>query len=269
MVNGRRRESPGPLLWRCALRSIMCGSAGIAASLVLLPLVAGCVCVGERVELTEVVTETESVALGEAETVDVTLDMSVGKLVLDGGADGLMDASFSYNVAQWRPRVEYSVVGSRGVLRITQPDAKGKTVPSGAENTWTLALAENVPLSLSLDMGVGQADLKLADIALTDLNVDHGVGALVIDLTGDRTDDLDVDIDGGVGEAILRVPEGVGVRVDGDMGIGSFRARGLTKRDGVFVNDAYGSTDATIDIRIDAGIGSIEIEVGRGGLASI
>ena len=193
----------------------------------------------------------------------------MGSLVIEGGAEDLLDASFSYNVAEWRPEIEYSKSGSRAVLRITQPEATGKRVPSGAKNRWTLALRDDVPVSLSLDMGVGEAQLKLASLTLTGLNVDQGVGKLVVDLTGERTTDLAVDIDGGVGEAVLRVPTGVGVRVDGDMGIGSFSAPGLTKRDGVYVNDAYGSTEATIDVRIDAGIGSIRIEVGGSGFASI
>lgn len=219
--------------------------------------------------LTEIVNETRSVDVDEADAVDVIVDVSVGTLVVEGGAEGLLEASFSYNVAEWRPEIEYSEAGSRGVLRVTQPEAGGKRVPNGAKNRWTLALGDDVPVSISLDMGVGEARLELSSLTLTELDVDQGVGRLIVDLTGERTGDMDVDIDGGVGEAILRIPSDVGVRVDGDMGIGSFSAPGLTKRDGVYVNDAYGSTDATIDIRIDAGIGSIRIEVGGSGFASI
>lgn len=215
------------------------------------------------------VADTRSIALGEAKAVDVIVDVSVGTLTISGGAEELLEATFSYNVAEWRPEVEYNEAGSRGVLRITQPEAKGKNVPNGAKNRWTLALRNDVPVSISLDMGVGQAELELASLTVTELSIDQGVGKLVVDVTGERTADLEVDIDGGIGEAILRIPTGVGVRVDGDMGIGSFRAPGLTKRGGVYVNDAYGSTEATIDIRIDAGIGSIRIEEGKSGFASI
>lgn len=238
-------------------------------SLGLLVLLTGCVCAGECATLTDMVTETRSVALGGAKAVDVTIDMSIGEVVIEGGAKELLEASFEYNVAEWRPEIEYSEIDGRGVLRVTQPEAKEKDTPSRAKNRWTLAISDDVPVSLSVDVGVGEAELLLSSLSLTELDVDQGVGKLVVDLSGRRTADLDVDIDGGVGKAVLRVPAEVGVRVDGDMGIGSFTTSGLTKRDGAFVNEAYDSSESTIDVRIEAGIGSIRVEVGGSGLASI
>ena len=251
------------------MRSNVGTRVAILASLGLLACLSGCVCAGECAILTDMVSETKSVAPGEAERVDVVIDMSVGKVVLTGGAEELMEATFEYNVAEWRPEIKYTEAGDRGTLTVSQPDARGKRVPNGAKNRWTVALRNDLPLTITLDMGVGEAELLLGDLAVTELDVDQGVGQLVVDLGEERTTGLDVDIDGGVGEAVLRIPSGVGVRVDGDMGIGSFSAPGLKKRGGAYVNEAYGSSEATIDVRIDAGIGSIKIEVSGVGFASI
>ena len=38
-------------------------------------------------------------------------------------------------------------------------------------------------------------------------------------------------------------------------------ARGLNKNDHIYTNDAYGETEITIDIEIDAGIGSIDLRL--------
>jgi hypothetical protein len=43
-----------------------------------------------------------------------------------------------------------------------------------------------------------------------------GAGEVTVDLTGDWQNDLDVNIEGGVGEITLRLPRGVGVRVEAE-----------------------------------------------------
>ncbi len=86
-----------------------------------------------------------------------------------------------------------------------------------------------------------------------------GVGDLTVDLSSPSEQDLEVNIDGGIGSAKVYLPENIGVRVDVDKGIGSVHIRGLMKQGNVYTNEAYGNTEATIDISIDAGIGSIDL----------
>jgi len=55
----------------------------------------------------ELQTESESVALRDAESVRANLKMTAGELKVGGDADGLMEADFAYNVADWQPKVSY------------------------------------------------------------------------------------------------------------------------------------------------------------------
>ena len=66
----------------------------------------------------ELKTEQQSVQLWGAKTVKVDLSMGAGELTLVGGASDLLDASFTYNVAEWQPEVQYSVSGQQGTLTI-------------------------------------------------------------------------------------------------------------------------------------------------------
>ncbi len=52
------------------------------------------------------------------------------------------------------------------------------------------------------------------------------------------------------------------MRVDIDGGIGDINASGLSMQDDVYINDAFGESDVTLDILIEAGIGQINLEVG-------
>jgi len=231
----------------------------LAVALMALSL-PSCVISGDRCELVDLRTENHSIELGDAESVVIDVDMGIGELVIRSGAKSLAELEFAYNVAEWRPEVSYEVVGGKGRLFITQPDAKGQSASAGARNEWKLSLTEDVPLEINVDMGVGEATLTLGDLMLTDLEVDHGVGDVTIDLSGSSIGDMTGVIDGGIGSITVVVPSAVGVRIDADTGIGSFNACGLKKSGNSLVNDAYDETDSTIRLSIDAGIGKITVE---------
>jgi len=212
-----------------------------------------CIGVGE----TEV--ETSTIELGNVESATMELDMGAGELEVHGGARELMEATFTYNVDEWKPQIGYEVKGRQGVLKIRQGNVEG--IPIGdTKNRWDISLNETVPINLKIDMGAGQGILDLRDIRLSALDIDGGVGELKLDLSGERDQDLDVDIDGGVGSATIYLPEDIGVRVHVNGGIGSVDAHGFYKKNGTYMNDAFGKTDLAITIQIDAGIGSIELK---------
>lgn len=246
------------------MNSIGTRTAVLLASAVLLLSMTSCVCVGERVALVDLRTEEQTIDLGGAERVVIELEIGIGKLSVRGGSSALLDAEFTYNVEEWAPAVDYSVENGRGRLSITQPDAEGKSVPNKARNEWELSFGEEVPLELSIDMGVGEVLLDLGDLMLTDLSVDNGVGDIRINLVGENTSDLTASVDGGVGEITITVPSSIGVRVEADTGIGSFNTHGLKKHGDAYVNDAYGDTASTITLSIDAGVGKITVETADG-----
>lgn len=127
---------------------------------------------------------------------------------------------------------------------------------------WDLRLNSEVPKSLGIEMGAGGGDLDLDDLNLTNLRIAMGAGSAEIDLTGEWERNLKVTIVGGVGGWRLRLPRDIGVRVDVDRGIGTVDATGLRSDDGVCVNDAYGTSEATLDVDIDVGLGGVELELG-------
>ena len=237
--------------------------------IVLSAVVTGCTCGGPPVTVGELVTESESVAPDGARSVTVEVDLNIGELTIAGGAEGLMEAEFEYNVAAWKPEIEYRVDNGRGQLVVRQPPHDGRSVPDDAENTWTIALNDDVPMTLTLDVGIGNSRLELGSLSLSDLDVDAGIGNVTVDLTGSWSDDVHVDVDGGIGNVDLKLPPDVGVRLERDVGLGSIEIEGFHRKGDVFVNDAFGQTDVTIDLNIDAGIGRIRVGPPSMGMASI
>jgi hypothetical protein len=86
---------------------------------------------------------------------------------------------------------------------------------------------------------------------------------VILDLRGDWQQDLSATIQGGVGAVEVKLPAGTGVRVEVRGGLGEVQARGLSQSGSVYTNAAYGSSEVTLDIVVQGGIGSVMLEVGE------
>jgi hypothetical protein len=212
----------------------------------------------------ELQTDNRTVAAGGAKTAEVELRMGAGELRLAGAnQDALLEATFRYNRARLKPEVDYRVSGTTGILRIGRHGRSGISF-GRTRNEWDLRLNKAIPLDLKINLGAGESRLDLRGLELSSLDINTGVGEMKLDLRGPHPKGFRVKIDGGVGSGTLYLPADVGVRVKVDGGIGSVNAHGLSKDHHVYTNDAYGKSSVTIDIEIDAGIGSLDLRVEPG-----
>lgn len=237
------------------------------------------VTVGERIS------QPVAVAAENAETARIALRMGAGELSVDGGADALLEGTFTYNVADWEPEVHYTVDESEGRLTVRQPNADQISLRSGAYNAWDLLLTDALPISLRIECGAGEQDIDLVGLNITDLDVklgagdsivsvsdtpalsridlDVGAGSARLDLSGVWAEDAEIDIQGGVGETTVQLPKNVGVRVEVSRGIGDVDVSGLYRQGTAWVNEAYGTADVTLNIAIRAGVGRVVLEAPR------
>jgi hypothetical protein len=220
-------------------------------------LLGGC---APRARVGELRTESQSVELGDASSVRIEIDFGAGDLQVSGGAQELLEADFTYNVARLKPEVEYE----DGTLAVSQPDEKG--LPdlrniTDFRNDWGLHLYDDLPMDLQVNVGGGTGDLQLAGLSLTGLDVSLGAGDFTVDLRGDWARDLDVTIDAGAADINVLLPEDIGVRVDVERGPVMIETSGLAKDGDVYTNAAYGVSEVTLQVDMDAGIGRINLEV--------
>jgi hypothetical protein len=237
----------------------------------------------ERIKTGPTIEEYRSVDLDDVESVLAEIQMGVGRLEIRGGSRDLLEAEFAYNVEEWKPEIEYGRTAKQGRLTVRGPDEACRGFGRKVKYEWDLRLNDSVPMELSVELGAGESRLDLGELnlksldiatgagsvvvdligsrALEDLNMETGAGSVVVDLTGDWDHDLDAEVTGGIGKVTLRLPADVGVRVNASKGIGKTSARGLIKRGGSYVNEAYGESDVTLDIDVETGIGAIDLEL--------
>src|SRR5215213_6425490 len=205
--------------------------------------------------------ESKSVDPKNAQSARAQLKMGAGELNITGGADQLMEAEFSYNVSEWKPKVSYDVSGKKGELVVKQGSVNGGNLSGGARNEWDIGMNDELPTDLVVRVGAGESNLDLDSLTLRGVDLQMGAGKTTVDLTGDYAQDFDATIEGGVGQATVLLPSEIGVKAKAAGGLGGIDAKGLKKMDGSYVNDAYGESDTNFSVDVKGGVGEINLKV--------
>jgi DUF4097 and DUF4098 domain-containing protein YvlB len=146
------------------------------------------------------------VELEGAEPVRTDLTMNNGNMMVAGDAENLMDATFTYNVPQWKPEVSYRGLTEHKELTVKQPNVSGPTF-GDAHNDWEVLLSDDVPMDLSVSNSSGDGQLALRRLSLKSLNLEFTSGDVAADLGGEKpllkrvtvdssSGDVDVDMTG-------------------------------------------------------------------------
>jgi hypothetical protein len=198
-----------------------------------------------------------SVEAGDSDHANVELNMAAGELTVTGGANKLVQGNLEYNVPQMKPQVTTSSNGDHTAVTVRQSGGNhtfGKT-----RNVWDLQLSNKVLLDLAVNCGAGQARLDLGSVRLRELEVHMGAGQVDLNLTGEPKHDYEVTIHGGVGQATVRLPQGVGIFATAHGGIGSINVTGLDKEGDHWQNDLYDKAKVNVKINVEGGIGEIRL----------
>ena len=204
--------------------------------------------------------ESKSIDPKGAQSARAQFKIGAGELNLAGGADQLMEADFSYNVSEWKPKVNYDVSGDTGELMVKQGSAEGGDLSGDARNEWDIRLNDELPTDLVVQMGAGESNLDLDSLTLTGVDLQMGAGKTTVDLTGDYAQSFNASIQGGVGEATVFLPSEVGVKAKAEGGLGKINAKGLKKVGDSYVNDAYGESDVNLSVEVQGGVGQINLK---------
>jgi hypothetical protein len=265
----------------------------IGVSVVALALIL--VFVGPEMGFTPATSATTDVVfepLGSAESARIDLDLSVGEATITALEDSnnLLEAEITH-----LGDLEFTVSGEQEkIVRLREKENHIRfdwfDIFEDHNLRWDVGLSPQIPLNISIDGGVGETDLNLSQLDITKLDLDSGVGDMTIILpaTGSSYEvdvnvgvgrielrledgiDVTLDIDGGVGDTIVVVPEGVGVRLVGEIGVGDINVPGsyshtntdedrIVGESGVWESSNYDDAAHIVTITFDGGVGNFTI----------
>jgi hypothetical protein len=202
--------------------------------------------------------DTVTLALDKAARVRTEIRMDAGELRVKSGSPKLLDATFLYNVDEWKPVVDYRVTGSDAELNIMQP----RGARSGFGNTiyeWEVDLNADVPLDLVANLGAGEVTLDLGRMNLGRVDVNIGAGEVDMDLRGEPRRDYAVYIRGGVGATRVRLPRGARIEATAVKGLGEINVEGLERRGNVWTNPDPDASAVAVRVDVKGGIGEINL----------
>lgn len=197
---------------------------------------------------------------------EVDLKVAVGELVLSTDTTGtaLLAGKVEYAPDTWKPELKYDVdAEDLGRLIMRQPSTSEVPAFRTSRNAWDLRLGRSVPVDLRLELGVGTSRVDLTGANLTYLAALTGVGETAITLPEPAaTGVLACRIEAGLGQVVIRVPDGVAVRITGGKdGIGDFAAPGFTAMGDAWTNKPYDDgSPRRIEIDLRRGVGEFRIE---------
>jgi hypothetical protein len=203
---------------------------------------------------------TVSEQLGAADQGQVSLSPAVGVLrisALESG-DQFYQGTISAGPAGSIQREFRHQNGTAHLDILTE----GVAVFSGAGQdrwTWDLQFTRMVPIVFEVDMAVGEVNLDLTGLEVPDLEVNLGLGRVV--LAGGGQGPLDANISGGIGETIINVPAGSPVRVQFDSAISwADMPDGYRQDGGVYTSPSYQASSAgAIQINVSQAIGRLRV----------
>jgi hypothetical protein len=109
---------------------------------------------------------------------------------------------------------------------------------------------------------VGAADFharNLGNLNAGRIEVDAGVGNIVLDFKGEWQENAEVTVDMGLGALELRFPEGLGVHLEKDTFLTSLDSEGLVKRGDSYYSLDWDTAEHRVSVKVDAAFGSIDV----------
>ena len=226
-------------------------------------VLAGCSWPGSSVDL---VHEPVSQELGAATQADVEIALAVGQLRLGAleQPGTLIAGEIAYPERHSVSR-DFTESGDTASfsLRELEGDTKNTFRFNQQSPVWDLGLSPTTALRLTVETGVGENLIDLAELEMTEVTLRSGVGATTLTLP--RTGQIQALVEGGVGATTIRIPAGVGVQLKVEAGLGNTKVPATYRQQGdVYVSPDYDTAPARVELQANTGIGTITIEQSGG-----
>jgi len=203
--------------------------------------------------------EEVSQALGEASQARVIIEPGVGSLNIEALPESanLIEGVVSVGKGQ-RVKRDFAIAGKTATFTLRSEGETGPFFWWGDQWSWELGLAPEVPLELEVSFGVGQADIDLTGLTVSNLKMSMGVGQTRVTLPDQGR--FQAKIEGAIGETIVVIPAGMAARIHVSTGLA---ARGLPasfqRQDDVYTSPGYASADNRVDLEVSQAIGQITV----------
>ena len=208
--------------------------------------------------------ETVSIPVNNTRKAIINLQHGIGKLVLESGTEPgeILQGTFTQGVVHsTKKQGDRTMINlklsNRGFPVIIFPWFIG----TNQQFRWTLRLSKEIPLELIMKIGANEAILDLSELNIEKLRLETGVSSTLLKLPASASYTNAV-ISAGVVSLTIDIPEHVAAKIRYSGGLMDFRIdrSRFPKTGGFYQSPDYDSASQKVDLKIDGGIGSVNIK---------
>ena len=121
-----------------------------------------------------------------------------------------------------------------------------------------VALSTGVPVNLNAETGAGEMTLDLSDLQIEELDAEVGAGEMTVTLPEEG--DFEAHLSVGAVSLTINVPDGLEARIVRDGGLSPMSVDSRFERhEDVFVTPGFDDAESRVVLRLDVGVGDIDV----------
>ncbi len=192
---------------------------------------------------------------------NLDIDCAVGDLWLGSSSSSLFESDFEYYGRDPKCRLEKSGDEATIFVESGKPGRVRFFKTSKSAGDARLFVADWLPLRISVNSAASAVEMDLRELMLTDLDIDAGASNTVLRF-GLKSDQVLARLSSGASSVRLFVPREAGIMIahDGALSSTNFSEIGLKKFEGRYKSDNFETAKCRIELNIDSGVSSIELE---------
>lgn len=213
----------------------------------------------DNVELSNVSKFVEAM---EGDTPEAVLKFGggAGQFTIDETTTNLIDAEAKQSVGTYKMSVERDPTTRIPTIELKPSEGETKIKDGKLANRITIKLNDKPIWTIDLGLGAGEGDFDFSRFAVKNLKLQAGAADIDVKL-GDRTDLTTVDLQAGVASVVVRVPQGVGCKVEKQGGLNVNQLDGFDEvSDRIMQTPGYDAAPKKINIVFNGGISRFKVE---------
>jgi predicted membrane protein len=144
--------------------------------------------------------------------------------------------------------------------------AQGQSIPfwtpgGDVGEHWDIEFTPRIPLEMEVSSAVGDVDLDLSGLMVTELDVSSGVGETTVAFPA-AAGSTRASVKAAIGDITVQIPDGVGARIRVSKLLASVDVKGkrFTRSGDEYVSTDYDTAENKLDLEINSVIGDITIQ---------
>ncbi|MBA7685253.1 hypothetical protein ES703_93671 [subsurface metagenome] len=202
-----------------------------------------------------------SESLDSVETVQLEIDFNAGTLVMSSlplSSPKFVEAVSGGENGARALKTDFYRQDSCGVFRLSTERTEQKP---WKKTRWEVRCTQKLPLTIDIKSAVGNLDIDLSELKITELHMDVDAGHCAIKMPSSAGTTLAY-IKADVANVEVTIPDGVAVRLKAEVDLVAFEvdeSRFLKKGD-YYVSGDFDSASNRIELEIDCDIGRVQLK---------